>query len=302
MAAMDALSVLAALGASLATLLVMAAIGRPLLARRHMAERTQRFLDVAPSPTAAADPDAAPDPSTDALARARALAIAHRGTLLLALAALALLAAGSLILNRVVGVLLAGAVAAGAVWQTVRRDARRRAVLEAQFVPALRLMGSALESGYSVHQALERVARDAPRPIADEFAQVVRAVELGTPLATALGALADRGEDFEFFATIVAVQYRVGGDLPSLLRGLADTVQERLQIRAEVRAFTAQARYSGWVLTALPFVVLGWMFLVSPGYANPLLTTTLGRIMLVFAGLLLFAGLVSIRGISEVEV
>ena len=60
------------------------------------------------------------------------------------------------------------------------------------------MMASALESGYSVHQALGRVAHDGPAPLA-ENSSVTRAVELGTPLETALGRLAARGEDFEFF-------------------------------------------------------------------------------------------------------
>ena len=163
------------------------------------------------------------------------------------------------------------------------------------------MMASALESGYSVQQALERVAHDGAAPIAEEFGQVTRAVELGAPLETALAGLAKQGEDFEFFATIVAVQHRVGGDLPSLLSNLADSIQDRLTVRAEVRALTAQARYSGWVLSALPFAVLGWMLLVSPTYASPLFGSDLGRAMLFFGGGAAGGGVVLIRSISRVE-
>jgi tight adherence protein B len=289
-------AVAVAAGAVVATLLIVLALGRGLLVRATMRRREQRFLDFGPAGAAA--PPAAPARAVGA--RLRALAAAHRPALRLGLLALALLVAGSLV-NRALGVALAAAVLGVAAWRAARRDGARRARLEAQLVPALRMMASALESGYSVQQALERVARDGAAPIAEAFGQVTRAVELGTPLETALGTLAAQGEDFEFFATIVAVQHRVGGDLPSLLGGLAASIQERLTVRAEVRALTAQARYSGWVLSALPFAVLGWMLLVSPGYASPLFGTDLGRAMLLFGGLLLAAGLVTIRSISRVE-
>ncbi|HLH27251.1 MAG TPA: type II secretion system F family protein [Chloroflexota bacterium] len=286
-----------AAGAAVATLLIAAAVGRGLRVRLAMRRREQRFLDFGtPAPPKEA-PVTAPRAGR---ARLATMAAAHRTTLLLGALALALLVVGGLV-NWALGVLLAAAVLGAAGWRAARRDAGRRARLETQLVPALRMMASALESGYSIPQALERVARDSPAPIAEEFGQVMRAVELGTPLDTALGGLAARGEDFEFFATIVAVQHRVGGDLPGLLTSLASSIQDRLTVRAEVRALTAQARYSGWVLSALPFVVLGWMLLVSPTYASPLFSTDLGRAMLLFGGLLLVAGLATIRSISRVE-
>jgi tight adherence protein B len=293
---MEPVAVLIAVGAVVATLLIVVALGRGLRVRLTMRRREQRFLDFSP----ATDAEHAGAATTGAMARLTSLATTHRATLLLGLVALALLGAGSVV-NWALGVLLAALVLGVAGWRAARRDGARRARLEAQLVPALRMMASALESGYSVQQALERVARDGSAPIAEEFGQVTRAVELGTPLDTALGRLATRGEDFEFFATIVAVQHRVGGDLPSLLGSLANSIQDRLTIRAEVGALTAQARYSGWVLSALPFAVLGWMLLVSPTYASPLFGTDLGRAMLLFGSLLLTAGLVTIRSISRVE-
>jgi tight adherence protein B len=293
---MEPVAVLIAVGAVVATLLIVVALGRGLRVRLTMRRREQRFLDFSP----ATDAEHAGAATTGAMARLTSLATTHRATLLLGLVALALLGAGSVV-NWALGVLLAALVLGVAGWRAARRDGARRARLEAQLVPALRMMASALESGYSVQQALERVARDGAAPIAEEFGQVTRAVELGTPLDAALGTLATRGEDFEFFATIVAVQHRVGGDLPSLLASLANSIQDRLTVRAEVSALTAQARYSGWVLGALPFAVLGWMLLVSPTYASPLFGTDLGRAMLLFGSLLLTAGLVTIRSISRVE-
>jgi tight adherence protein B len=224
----------------------------------------------------------------------------RRSTVLVGVAAVVALV--SVALGWTIGLLAAVLLLATAAWLTLGTgDLRDR--LEAQLVPALRMMADSLDSGYSVPQALQRVAHDSPPPISTEFAGLMAAVELGTSLPDALDRLAKRigSEDFEFFATMVAMQYRIGGDLSGLLANLAAHIQERQQVKAEVHALTAQARYSGWVLTALPFAVIGLLALVSPTYLAPLLTTTTGQSLVMFAAALLCVGLASIRAISRIQ-
>jgi tight adherence protein B len=288
-----------ALGGSLAAFSMLLALGRVVLARYLARRRLARFLKFPAVPGEELDAGAAALPPT------------HRLTALLAspMATTGLIAAGavgaliSLLLAFTPGLVLAiAAIVGGGV--LMLRGGNRRDRLEEQLVPTLQMMAAAMESGYSVQQAVERVVRDAPAPIREEFAQVARAIDLGATLQVALEGLAARvgGENFEFFATIVAMQYRVGGDLPTLLSSLATRIQERLELKAEVKALTAQARYSGWVLAILPFAVVGLLVLANPSYVAPLVTTTLGRNLVLFAGVLLVAGLASIRAISRVEV
>jgi tight adherence protein B len=230
--------------------------------------------------------------------------VGNRDRLLVTLAAVGLLLLGTLLRGWVLGIGLAGALVAGALWWAQTARARRRDLLERQLVPALRTMAAAAESGLTIHQALERLVRDSPPPIAGEFAQVLRAVDLGVPMHAALGDLAARtgSVDFEFFAAIVTVQTRTGGSLASLLTSLANNIQERVEFKAEVGALTAQARYSGWVLAALPFLVVGLLLVASPNYVAPLFSTGIGRLLLILAAGLLALGLVIINMTSNVEI
>ena len=77
--------------------------------------------------------------------------------------------------------------------------------------------------------------------------------------------MAARNEDehFEFLATIIAVQHRVGGNLSGLLITLATSIADRLQLRSAMRSLTAQARFSGWVLSALLAVGLAMVRAIS---------------------------------------
>jgi Flp pilus assembly protein TadB len=110
------------------------------------------------------------------------------------------------------------------------------------------------------------------------------------------------GEYFEFFATMIAVQHRIGGSLSALLLDLANSLQAQQEFALNVRALTAQARYSGLVVTALPFVVLGVIVLVTPQYVAPLVETTTGRVLVGIALALVTVGQIVIRRISQVEI
>lgn len=297
---MDLLPFLAAVGASAATLLLVVASAQVWRQRRIMQLRSRRFLTLSTAPPAPAPAR----PWTTVLVAAGRWVAQHRGSALLGLAMLLLVLGGLLGLawTLVTPLLIGGG--AGIVWLEYQRQRERRALLEAQLAPALQTMAAAMESGASLVQALQRVVEDAPDPIAQEFAQVLRAIELGQPLQAALDALAERTRSgvFHFFATILAVQHRVGGDLPGLLMSLAATIHERLQLQAELRALTAQARFSGWVLAVLPFVVVGVMLMASPSYISPLFNTEAGRVLLLFALVLLGVGLLSIRILNRVEI
>jgi tight adherence protein B len=282
--------------------LLALSVGRSLAVRRVLLGRMERFLGAAPAAPGERTGTLRQDRPTPRRARLAGALAAHRNDLLCLLGAVGLLIVGRILYGWLLGATLALVVLVIVLWRAQHRGIRVDQ-LEAQLVPALRMMASATESGLSVRQALERLTNESPNPIADEFGQVLHAIDLGTPIHTALGDMGRRVRSpaVEGFAMIVSVQHRIGGDLPGLLLTFAASLQERLQLKAEVGALTAQARYSGWVLAGLPFFVMGMLLLASPPYLVPLFTTMLGRIMLGFAAVLLVAGLLAIRTISRVE-
>jgi tight adherence protein B len=300
---MDLMAALIGAEVAAALFVLLFAVGRAARARYTVVRHTRRFLR---------EPEAgAIAPRTLESNRLLRVAdhvvlavLASRQVIVTGLSVLSLFVLGMLVRGWMAGVLLAAGFLLLARWTAERRRANRRAELERQLVPALRTIATAVESGLSFAQALDRVVKDSPAPIADEFAQVLRAIDLGMPLPVALQDLAmrTRSSDFEFFASIVTVQYRTGGSLARLLGTLAENIQERLEFAAEVGALTAQARFSGWVLAVLPFGVLALMVVASPAYVSPLLNTTDGRLLLGFAGLLLGVGLYVIRAISYVRI
>ena len=65
---------------------------------------------------------------------------------------------------------------------------------------------------------------------------------------------------------------------------------------------TAQGRASGWVLVIIPFALSGVIYVISPGYLDPLLTTEIGHVFIAGAVLLELIGIVVIRRIVDIKI
>jgi tight adherence protein B len=182
--------------------------------------------------------------------------------------------------------------------------ARRRARIEEQALDAMELLASGLRAGYSVPQAIELVAKHSPEPTASEFALAAREIGLGVPLFESIARLAGRAanKDYELVAIIVRVQHEVGGNLAQILDSVGSTLRERVELRRQVNAITAQQRLSSMVLTVLPFALLLFLFLMDRSFVEPMFTAPIGRFMLALAGAMVFIGWTIMRQIGRVEV
>jgi tight adherence protein B len=65
---------------------------------------------------------------------------------------------------------------------------------------------------------------------------------------------------------------------------------------------TAQARISRWILTLLPVGVLFMLMMSGGDYLDPMLSSLVGRIALVFGAILVFIGSFWIKQISKLDV
>jgi tight adherence protein B len=181
---------------------------------------------------------------------------------------------------------------------------RRLRLFEQQLDSALDSIANSMQVGLSIPQALEMVSRDMPAPLGPEFGQVLREMGMGLGLGEALDHLAERVplQDVQIFAAAVHIQHRTGGHLSGVLRTIANTVRERVNLRGEIRSLTAQQRFSAYLVGALPiFLALALKFL-SPAYFDRLLEPGLMRLFLVLAGVGIALGFHFMLRIADIEV
>lgn len=185
-----------------------------------------------------------------------------------------------------------------------KRKAARQKAFGAQLAETLTVISNALKAGYSFPQAMEMVAREMLPPISVEFGRVLREMALGLPTEQALENMVRRvgSDDLDLVITCVLIQRQVGGNLAEILDTIAHTIRERIRIHGEIKTLTAQGRFSGLIVSFLPFALAGLLYVINPKYIGSLFTHPLGRVMLVVALASEALGVVVIRKITNVEV
>ena len=185
-----------------------------------------------------------------------------------------------------------------------RKLRRQRSLFSEQLPDNLQVLSSALRAGHSFIGALSVVVDDSPSPSREEFRRVIGDEQLGVPLQDALDAVARRmdNRDLEQVSLVAGLQRETGGNTAEVLDRVTDTIRERFELRRMVKTLTAQGRLSRWVVTALPVLLLSAITLINPGYMEPLYTESLGRVLLVGAGLMVVFGSIVIGRIVNIKV
>ena len=265
-------------------------------------ERIRRWLRKAAAPIAEHGPIQALD------FRMRQAGIPLLGgefMVLLVVSALAAFLIGWMLTLELATAFLLGGLVAAAIWIFVAwRAYRRRNAFTEQLGDCLTTVANALRAGYSFPQAVEVVAKEMEPPISDEFAQVSREVSMGVPLEAALEAMGRRvgSADLDLMITSVLIQREVGGNLAQILDNIGDTIQERIRMKREIFALTAQGRLSAWVLIVLPFVMALFMYIFKPEHIMVLIDDPLGRTAMFVSLFLEVIGYIVIQKIVHIDV
>jgi tight adherence protein B len=178
---------------------------------------------------------------------------------------------------------------------------KRRNKFNQQLVDALVLIEGGVRAGYSLLQSLDLIIDELPPPTSDEFRRVKQEVGLGLPLSEALVNLSNRMEnkDLNLVVSAININSQVGGNLTTMISVVTQTIRERIQLFSEIRAMTAQQRYTGYLLTLLPFLVGAILFILNPEYMSrlferELLCVPIGALIGIFLGNLVVRRMVKI--------
>jgi tight adherence protein B len=189
------------------------------------------------------------------------------------------------------------------IYVTLMRGRRLRAFND-QLSDTINLMVNGIRAGYSVMQAMEAVSEEMGPPISEEFGRVVKEVQLGLTLEQSLDNMLRRitSDDLDMMITAIKVQREVGGNLAEVLDAISYTIRERIRIKGEIRALTSYGRGAGNLLTAIPIILSGVIYLISPEFMSQLFSDPCGWIMIGTSIAGIVVGYLVIRKIVDIEV
>ena len=192
---------------------------------------------------------------------------------------------------------------APSLYLLIRRQQRLKK-FESLLPEALDLIGRALRAGHSLPSALQMAGAELPAPIGEEFQQTFDEINFGISAQDALRNLAARvpSTDLGFFVISVMIQRETGGNLSEVLANISAIIRERLKLFGKVRALSAEGRFSGLVLTLLPFAVGALLYSIDPEYTSLLWRDPTGK-QFSYAGLFfMFVGVLWMQKIIRIRV
>lgn len=184
------------------------------------------------------------------------------------------------------------------------RVAKRQRLFELEILDLATGLGGALKAGMSFPQALERVSRRMTGPMAEELSILKREHRLGMEIAESFDRLVQRMpcEDIRLLAASVRLTGKTGGSLADVLAEMAEMIRGRRDFAEKVKTLTAQSRFEGLVLGAMPVVAFGIFYLIQPDLMMSLFRSAVGWTAIGIAAVLELVGFIVIGRLTKIEV
>ncbi len=181
---------------------------------------------------------------------------------------------------------------------------RRLDRLNDQLVSAIGMLANSLKAGTNFNQALQLVAEEMPAPISQEFALVMREMELGISMPEALDNLSNRvgSEEFELVVRATNIAQETGGNLAEVFERIARTLRDRTNVLGKIRSLTAEGKMQAIFVGFLPLIVGVFMMVFRPDLMMAFVTSVPGILLIILAFILEFMGIYIIKRVITIEV
>ena len=171
-------------------------------------------------------------------------------------------------------------------WKKRNYIRERKKQLNYQFKDALYSLNAALQAGYSMESAVICCIRDLEKlypesaDIVREFRGMETQMHISMPLETLFLDLAERSklEDVENFAAVFATAKRSGGDLSQIVQKTARMLTDKIEVKKEIEATVAAKKMEQVIMSAMPFGIIVYMQVTSPGFLQVLYGNIFGVI------------------------
>jgi Flp pilus assembly protein TadB len=221
---------------------------------------------------------------------------------LAALATVAAVAAGWFLGGFALALPLSIAGPAGMAWAIGARRRRYRRAVERSLPEVATAIADSLSAGRSLRAALPAAVASLDGPPAAEMSRLAAELDLGAPTVEAVAGWRQRMRSgrVDAFAAALLSQRLAGGDLAGLLRRFAAGAAEQERVAEDARSATAQARFTGLLVVAMPTGGALFAELLQPGFLAGLVASPPAAMLLALAAGLQVVGFFAIRRLSQV--
>ena len=120
---------------------------------------------------------------------------------------------------------------------------------------------------------------------------------MGMTMSEAVERMAQRipTSEANFFAIVITIQQKTGGNLSEALSNLSRVLRDRKKMRGKIKAMATEATASAAIIGSLPVIVSVLIYGTSPAYITLLWTTSPGKVVLLCAAFWMSCGIAVMR-------
>ncbi len=78
-------------------------------------------------------------------------------------------------------------------------------------------------------------------------------------------------------------------------------IQDRMEIRAELKVLLAQKKLEQRIMTIMPFVIVAMLLIMSPDYLQPLYTSVRGYLIMAICGVISIMSVLLSRKMVQID-
>ncbi len=182
-------------------------------------------------------------------------------------------------------IILAAAIVGGfgfPAWTLNFLRKRRLKKFVDEFPNAVDIITRGVKAGLPLGDCLRVIAAESAEPVRSEFRQIAEAQTMGLSTGEAVERIVERVPipEASFFAIVINIQQKAGGNLAEALGNLSSVLRGRKMMKAKIQAMSGEAKASAYIIGAMPFVVAIMAYVTSPKYMELLWTTQTGELVL----------------------
>lgn len=165
-------------------------------------------------------------------------------------------------------------------------------------------LANSMRAGGNMSTALDTVLAEISGPIKQEFGLLQKELRMGIDYTLALDNLCQRVplQELVLITSGIKISREIGGQLADTLERLGETIRRKLEMEGKIKSLTAQGKYQGVVMAALPLFLALIIYHIEPAAMSRLWSEPIGWAVCAVIIVFEFLGYYFIKKIVTIDV
>ena len=180
----------------------------------------------------------------------------------------------------------------------------RRKKIEEDLLSAIIIMNNAFKSGMNIMQAVNIVENELEGAIKEEFKKINIYIKYGLSLETVFERFYNRVkiEDIKYIASSLSLINKTGGNIVKVFGSIEKNYYDKKKIKDEMKSLVSSSIFMFRLLIGIPILLCLIILVVNPSFFLPLITTDIGKLIIVLVLILYTLYVIVVRKIMKVNI